>query len=322
MVVPQLRRGENSLLLWNLQSRAAPVHTFVGHSDVVLEFEWRPQQNSSTDHHLITWSKDQTLRVWKIDSYLQKLCGHEPDKLPEDVNIDDEDVKEKVQPVMMFPKTLQQEFSLVNVNIPNTEVIDMDVNKRSCTITATSNNCFVILQVKFPPAYPVNSPPSFSVCQGTTVDESITSELLKVLKQTAQQRVAKNRTCLEPCLRRLVAMLENISLRSENDSNLNFKVQHPYFEPIYGSFNDAYIPFPRTSGAKFCSVSSLVCFGRPPNARRLSMKMENSTPRALSALASSFGVSRNVTTDISISSFYFQDRVSFIFIYYTICTQK
>ena len=41
VVVPQLRRGENSLLLWNINNQAAPVHTFVGHTDVVLEFEWR-----------------------------------------------------------------------------------------------------------------------------------------------------------------------------------------------------------------------------------------------------------------------------------------
>lgn len=131
----------------------------------------------------------------------------------------------------------------------------------------------------------------------------------QVLKQTAQQRVSKNRTCLEPCLRRLVAVLESLPLYSENDKNLSFSVQHPYLEPVYGSYNDAYIPFPRTSGAKFCSVNLLVCFGRPPDARRLSVKLENSTPRSLSALASGFGVPRNVSSDISISSYYYQDRV-------------
>lgn len=43
VVVPQLRRGENSLLLWNTANPATPVHTFVGHKDVVLEFGWRKQ---------------------------------------------------------------------------------------------------------------------------------------------------------------------------------------------------------------------------------------------------------------------------------------
>lgn len=41
IVVPQLRRGENSLLLWNTSNLSAPIYTFVGHTDVVLEFQWR-----------------------------------------------------------------------------------------------------------------------------------------------------------------------------------------------------------------------------------------------------------------------------------------
>lgn len=48
MTVPQLRRGENSLSLWNILNMnspiASPVNTFVGHSDVVLEFQWRSQR--------------------------------------------------------------------------------------------------------------------------------------------------------------------------------------------------------------------------------------------------------------------------------------
>lgn len=48
VVVPQLRRGENSLSLWNCLDLSSPllspVHTFVGHNDVVLEFQWRSQR--------------------------------------------------------------------------------------------------------------------------------------------------------------------------------------------------------------------------------------------------------------------------------------
>lgn len=65
VVLPQLRRGagaENGLLMWSLAEAPSPVHTFVGHSDVVLEFDWRPRPGIG-DHQLITWSKDQTLRV-------------------------------------------------------------------------------------------------------------------------------------------------------------------------------------------------------------------------------------------------------------------
>lgn len=37
----QLRRGENSLLLWSLSDLSNPVHSFLGHNDVVLEFDWK-----------------------------------------------------------------------------------------------------------------------------------------------------------------------------------------------------------------------------------------------------------------------------------------
>ena len=48
VTLPQLRRGENSLSLWNVMDisspMVSPVNTFVGHSDVVLEFQWRSQR--------------------------------------------------------------------------------------------------------------------------------------------------------------------------------------------------------------------------------------------------------------------------------------
>lgn len=29
------------------------------------------------EYQLVTWSRDQTLRMWRIDPALQKLCGYE-----------------------------------------------------------------------------------------------------------------------------------------------------------------------------------------------------------------------------------------------------
>lgn len=55
------------------------MHTFVGHRDVVLEFQWRPSRPDDSNLQLVTWSKDQTLLVWKIEPILKKLCGYEPD---------------------------------------------------------------------------------------------------------------------------------------------------------------------------------------------------------------------------------------------------
>ncbi|XP_029054002.1 GATOR complex protein WDR59 isoform X1 [Osmia bicornis bicornis] len=367
IVVPQLRRGENSLLLWNITNLSAPIYTFVGHTDVVLEFQWRHQKLENSDFELITWSKDQCLRIYKIDPFLKKLCGHGIDdntsiytQYSEDNNLralqsvqqlqlndtqNDREVncittkvdepilnseadtyiennKEISSPTQ--PKTLQQEFSLINMNIPNIEVNEMDAVERSCTVTASNKSYNVILKVNFPPNYPYSAQPTFQFCPGTTIDNTTMTKLLKVLKQTAQQRVKKNRSCLEPCLRQLITTLEQTCKKDENESShLGYDIQdNANFlgsSNIYTNYQDAYIPFPRTSGAKFCCVGILVCFGRASYTRRSSMKPESTTPRALSALGNGIGNGEHFmhmysnsyvqsNDNIPISSFYFQDR--------------
>ena len=67
----------NSLVLWTLPSLTSndlpmmdhgpvPVHTFVGHSDVVLDFDWKRSGNGGgedgDDCWIVSWSKDNTLR--------------------------------------------------------------------------------------------------------------------------------------------------------------------------------------------------------------------------------------------------------------------
>ncbi|XP_024939455.1 GATOR complex protein WDR59 isoform X2 [Cephus cinctus] len=368
IVVPQLRRGENSLLLWNTSNLGTPIYTFVGHTDVVLEFQWRHQKLESNDFELITWSKDQCLRIFKIDPFLQKLCGHDlddgtsvytqysEDNNPKTLNsvqqlqfhdtqneremncvsskMDSQSLHHDVSTYTDFdkevpsptqPKTLQQEFSLINMNIPNIEVNTMDAVERSCTVTASNKNYNVILKVNFPGNYPYSAQPTFQFCPGTTVDNPTMAKLLKVLKQTAQQRVRKNRSCLEPCLRQLIITLEQMCAIDESEGkHLGYMQHNANFlnsTGVFTNYQDAYIPFPRTSGAKFCSVGILVCFGRSSYVRRPSIKPEGATPRALSALGN--GVNNRghfmhmysnayaqPSDNVSISSFYFQERKS------------
>ena len=73
MVMPQLRRGENSLLLWSVTDVGAPAHTFVGHTDVILEFEWRQNLSNPGDIQMVSWARDHSLRIWNIDHQLQKV---------------------------------------------------------------------------------------------------------------------------------------------------------------------------------------------------------------------------------------------------------
>ncbi|XP_050454486.1 GATOR complex protein WDR59 isoform X2 [Cataglyphis hispanica] len=367
IVVPQLRRGENSLLLWNTSNLSAPIYTFVGHTDVVLEFQWRHLKLENSEFELVTWSKDQCLRIFKINTFIKKLCSNgiddglsvysqyseennlrtlqsvqelqlnasqsepeinyittkvnEPVVQSETVNLPDNS-KKISSPTQ--PKSLQQEFSLINMNIPNIEVNAMDATERSCTITACTKNYNVILKVNFPVNYPCSAQPTFQFCPGTSIDNTMMNKLLKVLTQTAQHRVRKNRSCLEPCLRQLITTLEQMCKKDEDESghlayhmqdNSNF-LSSPN---ICANYHDSYIPFPRTSGAKFCCVGILVCFGRPSYTRKSLLKPGDATPRALSALDSSIGNSESfmhmyrstyvpTNDNMSISSYYFQDR--------------
>ncbi|KAK5646426.1 hypothetical protein RI129_004890 [Pyrocoelia pectoralis] len=284
VVVPQLRRGENSLLLWNTDSRSSPVHTFVGHKDVVLEFEWRKQKAGENDFQLVTWSRDQTLLVWRIEPFLQKLCGYDPDNCRKSDSNENEvsDTASEVSfKTISKAKPLQQEFSLLNVQIPNLKVEKMDPVKRCCIVTASANNYKVILHVNFPQTYPNGIPPTFEIGSDSSIEDYLSKRIIQSLLYTAQQRVSKGRTCLEPCLRQFAAMLE----QWVDSSSVTQLHQQPYLEPEFiGAFNDACIPFPRTSGAKFCSVSTLVCFGRQLHSRRVTTKVDSFTPRALSAL--------------------------------------
>lgn len=315
VVVPQLRRGENSLLLWNTTNRTTPMHTFIGHRDVVLEFQWRKHKTGDRDFQLVTWSKDQTLLVWKIEPFLQKLCGFEPEEvrdIDEELSDNHLNVEHQIELNKSHRKSsprvqpLQQEFSLMNVQIPNLDVKKMDITSRTCNVHVNINSFSIYLEVSFPNTYPFGISPIFHIAPNSNVSDSIGMQLLQTLNQLAQQRVAKNRTCLEPCLRQMVTTLETLSANLKNDVNFD-STYNLEPGPVLGGYNDANIPFPRTSGAKFCSVGTLVCFGRPLMARRISTtKSEPQTgiPRALSALA------KRTSDHMTVSAYYFQRQRS------------
>ncbi|XP_067386241.1 GATOR2 complex protein WDR59 isoform X2 [Emydura macquarii macquarii] len=372
VMVPQLRR-ENSLLLWNVSDLNTPVHTFVGHDDVVLEFQWRRQKEGSKDYQLVTWSRDQTLRMWRVDSQLQRLCVNdildgvdelidgiallpEPDKTlhtqdsePQQSSGhgDEEALKEDFQNNLLvgrksdqlaLPQTLQQEFSLINVQIRNVNV-EMDAVNRSCTVSVHFGNQRVKMLVMFPVQYPNNAAPSFQFVTPTTISSTMKAKLLKILKDTSLQKVKRNQSCLEPCLRQLVSCLESVVNQEDTSSSNPYALPNTVTPPLptfarvsnaYGSYQDSNIPFPRTSGARFCGAGYLVYFTRPTTMHRAVSPTEP-TPRSLSALSAyhsglitpmkirtetpgnlrlySGSPTRSEKEQVSISSFYYKERV-------------
>ncbi|XP_067245269.1 GATOR2 complex protein WDR59 isoform X4 [Chanodichthys erythropterus] len=369
VMVPQLRR-ENSLLLWSTLELNSPVHAFVGHDDVVLEFQWRPQKEGSKDCQLVTWSRDQTLRIWRVDPQLQKLCCANDimDELMEGLTLTTEtektlrsqDTEPPLSPgftadnsqdqfdgpqsslsssgkndVPGLPQTLQQEFSLVNLQIRNVNV-EMDAVNRSCFVSADCGVNRVRLVVKFPAQYPNNAAPSFQFVSPTNISSSMKTKIQKILTDTSLQKVKRNQNCLEPCVRQLVSCLESDGVMEDgtNPYVLTNPVTpalpaFPRVSNTYGSYQDSNIPFPRTSGARFCGTGSLVYFTRPMTMHRVAPPTEP-TPRSLSALSAyhsgvhtpmkmrtesqttlrlySGSPTRTDKDQVSISSFYYKER--------------
>ncbi|XP_047436944.1 GATOR complex protein WDR59 isoform X2 [Mugil cephalus] len=370
VMVPQLRR-ENSLLLWSTLDLNSPVHAFVGHDDVVLEFQWRPQKEGSKDYQLVTWSRDQTLRIWRVDPQLQKLCVSDVgEDLMEGLSLTVETEKASSQepeghhgggPAVDnlldqdgslasgggqdsaagsgLAQTLQQEFSLVNLQIRNVNV-EMDAMNHSCVVSAHFGSHQVHLVVKFPAQYPNNAAPTFQFVSPTTIPSSMKTKIQKILRDTSVQKVKRNQNCLEPCVRQLVSCLESDMTQEDNPSSGPFVLSNPVTPSLqafprvtntYGSYQDANIPFPRTSGARFCGTGCLVYFTRPITMHRSAPPTEP-TPRSLSALSAyhsgvltpmkmrsesqstlrlySGSPTRSDKDTVSISSFYYKERKS------------
>lgn len=338
VVVPQLRRGDNSLHLWNT-ARSNPVHQFVGHQDVILEFQWRKQPEGSVDHQLITWSKDQSLRVWKIDSQLQKRCGHDMGEMNDSSeNESSQGGRESVSQnsmhendpetehgnkdfqrqmsmspdsvVFQQPQTLEQEFELMNTNIPHIQVEELDAVKRTCSVSAVSRNFNIGLRMQFPENYPCSEPPTFEFLE-SNLNYDIKRQLHKVMLDTALMHAKRNTSCLEPCLRQLsLALNQPYNFRPEERKtpdpeparpfNLSWHPTKPPYnsKPSYMAWHspsglqDINIPFPRTSGARFSAAGYLVVFGRSHEARKGPSGTEI-TPKALYDLTDFASKSRN-----------------------------
>lgn len=238
VLVPPIKRVDNNLLLWNLSSIDTPVHTFVGHSDTILEFQWlKDNEDKTAEHELITWSKDQTMRLWHIVPFLLEVPMDLSDDLGiyhngnfsetsnasnndalNEININFEnetrgsnystsqndscnsDDSEK-KPIV----SLHQEFLSLNVG-PEVLIEQKDPDRRILIALVKINSNSLSVHMTFPLGYPVNVEPQFQITK-CTYDASIKNKIHKVLYDSAIKQVSKNLTCVQYCFRELVASL-------------------------------------------------------------------------------------------------------------------
>ncbi|TYZ63145.1 hypothetical protein PybrP1_008228 [[Pythium] brassicae (nom. inval.)] len=84
-LVTSAHRLDTSLRLWALSHAEPggggglavdPVHTFAGHSDLVKGFVWRARPGAGV-FQLVSWAKNQELRLWRIDAPHLEACGYD-----------------------------------------------------------------------------------------------------------------------------------------------------------------------------------------------------------------------------------------------------
>ncbi|RHY27174.1 hypothetical protein DYB32_006990 [Aphanomyces invadans] len=83
-LITSFHRQDYFLRLWSLARDSnnstnavepKPVFDFFGHKDLVRGFAWRQQPGGGV-FQLISWGKQQELRMWKIDPVLLEACGY------------------------------------------------------------------------------------------------------------------------------------------------------------------------------------------------------------------------------------------------------
>ncbi|XP_041453847.1 GATOR complex protein WDR59-like [Lytechinus variegatus] len=326
ITMPQLRQREKNLLMWTQSNPAAPIHSFTGHSDDILEFQWRPKDTSYFDYHMVTWARDYTLRIWRVEPYLQRLCGVEvqdlnlsgsseieilasPPKSGSSVGVASSasparqllgskemigggvgDQNRSLSDLDESITSLEQEFKSVARITPQTS-IEPDLGNRSCLISASNNRHTVRMKMSFPPQYPIKVSPKLSIISPTTLDNQTRIKVLEVLNHSCMQQVELERFCISTCFNQLINIMEGLQLNSPNamnGSSSKLGSSGGQVASNYGSASDKNIPFPRTSGARFCSTDKLVMFTRP-NSMKKSSAIFQPIPKALSALSQQRG---------------------------------
>eukprot|EP01135_Chromosphaera_perkinsii_P005645 Nk52_evm16s356 gene=Nk52_evmTU16s356 len=260
LLVPNNQEVSNSASLWDFHNLREPVHVFKGHTDNIKEFDWRI--GSDDRYQLVTWSKDQTLRLWSIDEDLKRRLGHMPARI-RTISAGSSggmvsakystSYEDRVETNFNTPKiqNLGQELSLVNLRVPNVLVEELSTQKRrSCSVVAKCDQMTVRLVITFPPGYPNQVVPIFEIVHGTSVSSKLKMEIKELLRTEAAKHVESFRSCLEPCMRALVKRLEDLN------------AEGPSYDDIDDNAGtlDENIPFPRFCGATFSGCGKLVTF--------------------------------------------------------------
>ncbi|OQV12464.1 WD repeat-containing protein 59 [Hypsibius exemplaris] len=239
--IPQIHRGDTSLTLWALNDTSSPIHIFSGHTEGIYDFFWRSPRNH--EYQMVSWSKDQSLRLWKTDSSVQKQCGaaylnhtivldhphyeghlshgREHYSMTSLLSSEANGVSPPGSPVSSLDRELK------SVDLPNVVVDDIDVKLRTCVVMMTSGPHLVRISLSFPLGYPENSTPNFQVTQeSTTLNPMSVRQIGQALTDTFARCLKNQSVSVVPAIRSAMQFLGTLSTDASPSPRLD---PHPVF---------------------------------------------------------------------------------------------
>lgn len=163
--------------LWNITNLKTPFQTFYGATST-LEFHWRSTEGEE-GFQLLTWSKDQMLKLWNLDPRCWQLTTAQdireehpllspevPEFLPNSSGDDDAIESSASSDNLMLPaggkpNNLDEEIAQACNAFFSVVWEEIDITNRSCTISVRSGNNNLRINITFPELYPENAVPSF-----------------------------------------------------------------------------------------------------------------------------------------------------------------
>ncbi|KAF2350260.1 hypothetical protein FHG87_018984, partial [Trinorchestia longiramus] len=176
-----------------------------------------------------------------------------------------------------------------------------DASQRQVRVVVYATTQTVGLTINIHRGYPNSRRLQFSLLPFTTLDAFDKMQIISSLNSVAHESARKEHNCLIALVSTLIIRFSALHLSS--GAIVSSTGALPALQDVastdggvherntYGSDKDHSVPFPRTSGARFCGNGILVCFTRPTF---LSQKTKNKTavhqtPRSLSALGAYIG---------------------------------
>ncbi|XP_046843547.1 GATOR complex protein WDR59-like [Xenia sp. Carnegie-2017] len=249
--------------LWDISNLKSPFQTFYGITSV-LEFHWR-LSHVDDGYQLLTWSRDQMLKLWNLDPRCWKMTDALKDHKEQSVinsrpseylpvssfgknGRDNKSSNENmIINLNMKPSKFSEEIAQVCKTVRGVVWEEIDLDNRCCTVSMNIRTNHLKIKIAFPEFYP-SVAPSFELIDGS-IDSLMKTEITKLLDKEALLCLGNNEFCLEKCLISLILYAEDLMA---HDRRLTNSI-HPFspYDAMYSNEmegaegrNDYSTPFP------------------------------------------------------------------------------